>query len=58
MKATTHSVITLDAARTVIDGCISEARAIGVNVVVTVVDPGGHLVAMARMDGSPRLSSG
>lgn len=53
-----QQVISMDGARRVIDACVGEAGALGVAVVVTVVDPGGHQVAMARMDGSPLLSRG
>ena len=53
-----QQVVSMDGARRVIDAGVREAGALGVAVVVTVVDPGGHQVAMARMDGSPLLSRG
>ncbi len=58
MKAKDRRVITMEAAIEVIDGCITEARNIGVAVVVTVVDPAGEQVAFTRMDGAPMLSIG
>lgn len=53
-----QQVISMDGARRIIDAGVREADALGVAVVVAVVDPGGHQVAMARMDGSPLLSRG
>lgn len=50
------SSVGMDGAIAVIDAAIVEATRLGVAVVVSVVDPGGHLVAMTRMDGSPLLS--
>jgi len=49
--------LTLEAARTVLDGVISEAVRQGVAVNVAVVDQGANLLAFARMDGAPLLSS-
>lgn len=48
--------ISMRGAMAVVDAAIAEAEAIGVAVVVWVVDPGGGDVAMTRMDGSPLLS--
>ncbi len=48
--------ITLRGAHTAIDAAVRAAGDIGVSVVVDVVDPGGHRVAMSRMDGAPLLS--
>ena len=50
------STISLAGATAVVEAALAAARRIGVSVVVWVVDPGGHDVAMARMDGSPLLS--
>lgn len=58
MKAIAQAVIGMEAAIEVIDGCITEARNLDVRVAVTVLDPGGHPVAMTRMDRSPMLSIG
>ena len=40
-------------ARRLIDGAIAEAERIGVSMAISVVDRGLHLVAAARMDGTP-----
>lgn len=48
--------IRLDAAKKVLAAAEVEARKIGVNVTITVVDSGGHMVHMQRMDGSPLAS--
>ena len=45
--------IALDAAKKVIAAAEAHARKIGVNVVITILDSGGHMVHMLRMDGSP-----
>lgn len=58
MKTKQAPVISMAGAIEVIDGCVTEARNLSVNVVVTVLDPGGNVVAMTRMDGSPVLSIG
>jgi glc operon protein GlcG len=53
MSATrTQTVITLEAARALVDRAIDEGIRAGVNVSVTVVDPGMGLVAFARTDGA------
>ncbi len=48
--------IRLDAAKKVLAAAEVEARKIGVNVTITIVDSGGHMVHMQRMDGSPLAS--
>ncbi|MBO0684016.1 MAG: heme-binding protein [Candidatus Dormibacteraeota bacterium] len=48
--------LTLDEAHTVISAAHDHARRIGVQVTVAVVDEGGLLVALARMDGAPPIS--
>ncbi len=40
----------------VVEAAVRRAEELGVAVVVWVVDPGGHDVAMLRMDGAPLLS--
>jgi uncharacterized protein GlcG (DUF336 family) len=50
------STLSLRAARAVVDAALAAAERLGVTVVVWVVDPGGHDIAMARMDDSPLLS--
>jgi uncharacterized protein GlcG (DUF336 family) len=49
-------VVTYDVARRAVDAAIAEAERLGVSVAVSVVDPGGHDIAFAAMDGSPLLS--
>jgi glc operon protein GlcG len=44
--------LTLAAARAVIDACEAEARARGVGVVSVVVDEGGHVIQLSRMDAA------
>jgi uncharacterized protein GlcG (DUF336 family) len=51
-----QNVIGMDGAIAAIDGAIVEAGRLGVAIVASVVDPGGHLVAFTRMDRSPLLS--
>lgn len=48
--------LTLDGADRLIRAAKAEAAALGVSVVVHVCDPGGHPIAMARMDSSPTFS--
>ena len=48
----------LATARTLVDAAIAHAETLGVRVVVTVVDPGGHVVAKARMDDAVLLCVG
>ncbi|WP_022964656.1 GlcG/HbpS family heme-binding protein [Halopseudomonas pelagia] len=45
------SVLTLDEANSMIDAAFAEADNNGWKVTVAVVDDGGHLLAMRRMDG-------
>ncbi|MEH6501127.1 MAG: heme-binding protein [Pseudoalteromonas distincta] len=45
------SVLTLDEANSMIDAAFAEADKNGWKVTVAVVDDGGHLLAMRRMDG-------
>ena len=44
--------LTLDGAMKLIDAAIAKAKAMGVPECISVVDPGGHLLAFARMDGA------
>ncbi len=48
--------LTLDGADRLITAARAEAASLGVDVVVHVCDPGGHPIAMARMDASPTFS--
>ena len=49
--------LTLEEAQTVVAGAHEHANQIGIRVTVAVVDEGGHLQALARMDGAPPLSA-
>jgi len=48
----TKKVLTLDAAREIASAAQAEARNNGWNVVIAVVDDGGHLIYLERMDGT------
>ncbi len=49
--------LSLDQAQTVVGGAHQHAASLGVRVTVAVVDEGGLLVLLARMDGAPPLSA-
>jgi len=49
--------LTLEQAQTVIDAAHETARGDGLRVTVAVVDEGGLLQALGRMDGAPPLSA-
>jgi glc operon protein GlcG len=49
--------LTLEQAQTVIDAAHEKAREDGLRVTVAVVDEGGLLKALGRMDGAPPLSA-
>ena len=49
--------LTLEQAQTVIDAAHETARGDGLRVAVAVVDEGGLLQALGRMDGAPPLSA-
>src|SRR5215471_3912349 len=48
--------LTIDEAHAVIGRAHSKAADLGIRVTVAVVDEGGFLVALARMDGAPPVS--
>jgi glc operon protein GlcG len=48
--------ISLEDANKLVAGAHARASEIGVNVSAAVVDEGGHLIALGRMDGAPPLS--
>lgn len=48
--------MSLKAAQDIIERAHAKARELGINVTVAVVDDGGLLVALVRMDGAPPLS--
>ena len=47
---------TLEDAQAVIHGAHAKAAQLGVAVTAAVVDPGGLLISLSRMDGAPPLS--
>jgi glc operon protein GlcG len=49
--------LTLEEAQTVIAGALEHADQLGVRITVAIVDEGGLLQALCRMDGAPPLSS-
>ncbi len=49
-------VLNLAAARRIVQACQTEAQTHGWNVVVAVVDDGGHLILLERMDGTQLAS--
>jgi uncharacterized protein GlcG (DUF336 family) len=49
--------ISLDEAHDLITSAHRRARELGAHVAVAVVDDGGHLQALGRMDGAPPLSA-
>ena len=53
-----QQTITYAGARAAVDAALERAAEIGVSVNVAVTDPSGALLAFARMDGAPLLSSG
>jgi glc operon protein GlcG len=48
--------LTLEEAQTVIAGAHEHANQLGLHVTVAIVDEGGFLQALGRMDGAPPLS--
>lgn len=44
--------LTLEQAEKIVQGARRKAEEVGVNISVAVVDAGGHLVALSRMDGA------
>ncbi len=49
--------LSLEDANQVVTNAHVKAAEIGVDVTVAVVDEGGHLIALGRMDGAPPVSS-
>lgn len=50
-------VLTLDEARQLLTLAQSSAAGLGVPMSFAVLDAGGHLIALARMDGAPWIST-
>lgn len=48
--------LTLDGAMKVLAACLAKAKAMGVPQDIVITDEGGHLLAMARMDGAKVIS--
>src|SRR5258708_18859549 len=48
--------LSLTRTRKVIDNAIGKAEQLGIKVTVAIVDEGGHLIALNRMDGALPLS--
>lgn len=48
--------LSLKFAQDVIERAHAKARELGINITIAVVDDGGVLLALARMDGAPPLS--
>src|SRR5438128_95831 len=52
----------LATANKIIEGCIAEAKQIGRSFSIVVLDEGGHVVALQRMDGAhfltPKIAQG
>ncbi len=55
-RSTPTRTITLHAAQFVVEAAIAAATQLGCRMCVCVVDPGGHQVAAARMDGAMTFS--
>jgi glc operon protein GlcG len=51
-KLAAKKALTLEAAREIAAAAQAEARSNGWNVVIAVVDDGGHLIYLERMDGT------
>ena len=51
-----HFALSLSAAKTIADGARAEAERNGWTVVIAIVDDGGHLVYLERMDGTQKAS--
>ena len=49
--------LTLEGARTIIDGAEAKARSMGWKMNIAVVDDGGHLIAFERMEGARPASA-
>lgn len=50
-------MLTLDEASALLSAARSAAEEVGVPMSFAVMDPGGHLVALHRMDGAPWISA-
>ena len=51
-KLISKHTLTLEAAKTLIDFAILKANELGVGGAIAVVDDGGHLICLERIDGT------
>ena len=51
-KTITCKTLTLEAAKSLINSAINKARELGVGGAIAVVDSGGHLICLERIDGT------
>jgi uncharacterized protein GlcG (DUF336 family) len=58
IKTNTLATLSADTAGELLDAAAAKANEIGKPMVIAVVDPGGTLIALRRMDGAPLLSVG
>ncbi len=58
MATTAAAGLTLDEARAMIDRAVEKCREQGVNTSFAVVDEGGNLVSLSRVDGAPAAAVG
>jgi uncharacterized protein GlcG (DUF336 family) len=56
MTTITKRAVSAAAARAMIDAAVSRAEELGARSVIAVVDDGGNLTALCRMDGAPVVS--
>src|SRR4051794_19867171 len=57
MAGNTGIMLTLDEALSLCSAATSAAADLGIPMSVAVMDPAGHLLAFARMDGAPWISA-
>jgi uncharacterized protein GlcG (DUF336 family) len=55
-EAESRSTLTDSGAARIVDAAVEEAKSMGVPVTIVVVDDGGNLKSMRRMDGAPLVS--
>ncbi|WP_232699279.1 GlcG/HbpS family heme-binding protein [Brevibacillus daliensis] len=57
MILNTRPTLTLEAAQIMMDGACQKAKDLGITINVAITDQGANLLAFARMDDAPLLSS-
>jgi glc operon protein GlcG len=55
-RPTTHPVLTSGNAQAAVEAALARAAGMNLRITVTVVDAGGHVVIVHRMDGAPLVS--